>query len=83
MHIMCLHIHAYVYKHSCTCTGFKTGVHGSLYGLILCDTFGTLTIQHHIKELDITSYYLYWLVVWNIFHFSHIIPTDFHIFEDG
>jgi len=31
--------------------------------------------------------YIYWLVVWNIFHFSIyweiIIPTDFHIFQRG
>ena len=30
---------------------------------------------------------IYWLVVWNIFLFSHrlgiIIPTDFHIFQGG
>ena len=36
---------------------------------------------------DIYKYMYIWLVVWNIFLFSHIlgiiIPTDFHIFQKG
>ena len=49
---------------------------------------GTLT--YIFSSLDMQTPALFWLVVWNIFYFSHhirnfMIPTDFHsiIFQRG
>ena len=47
------------------------------------------TSMEDLKGLEFDTHYTYytWLVVWNIFYFSHIlgiiIPSDFHIFQRG
>ena len=40
-----------------------------------------------VLRLVVVGIFIFWLVLWNIFYFFHIlgiiIPTDFHIFQRG
>ena len=58
----------------------------SFGGLIFHEISTVMTTVVYVVTTPATKIY-HWLVVWNIFSFSHILgivpPTDFHIFQRG